>query len=561
MRSKSGRGKGQRDPVESPRRAITRRELVLSGASVVLASPFIIPTLERRGGAMAQTTVAGTPRKGGTLIQVISADPNSSNPSITTSVPDTTLGSLVYEGLTTIDEDFRAIPCLAQSWEVTPDGLRYTFKLVDAKWHDGKPFTSSDVKYTLEEVSAKYGARFKAASDLITNIGTPDPRTLVIELSKPYGPLLFSLSAYAGAALLPEHLFKGTNVLENPASLDKPVGTGPFILKEWRRGDRLVLERNPNYWQPDRPYLDQVVLKIIPDGGTRVLALKAGEVDYSYFYFFPPSRIKEAEADPKLQLREQAVPQDKVLIFNLRRKPFDNVKLREALLRATNREYIKKIVYHDLGNVMRNHMDSRLTWAHDPNVDLGKMYPFSIDAAKKALDEAGFKPDSRGKRLEVKLAFDSTDTDFGRMSQVLASMWGQAGVQLVFEGAPRNVIMDKVFAEWDFDATLQAYSTAGDPALGVSRLYLTSAIQKRPFLNVSGYSNPEIDALLEAGANQSDFKSRGEAYKKTAPILARDLPVIPLWETASINVASKRVRGKWAWSTGYSHWEDVWLEQ
>jgi peptide/nickel transport system substrate-binding protein len=531
-----------------------------SGARVALAAPFILSAIGPHAGAMAQAAATGTPRKGGTLIQVISADPNSSNPSITTSVPDTTLGSLVYEGVTTIDEDFRAVPCLAESWEITPDGLRYTFKLVDAKWHDGKPFTSADVKYTLEEVSTKYGARFKAAADLITSIDTPDARTLVIQLSKPYGPLLFSLSAYAGAAIVPAHLFKGTNVLENPASLDKPVGTGPFILKEWRRGDRLVLERNPNYWQPGKPYLDQIVLKIIPDGGTRVLALKAGEVDYSYFYFYPPSRIKEAQSDPRLQLREQAVPQDKVLIFNLRRKPFDNIKVREALLRATNREYIKKVIYHDLGNVPRNHMDSRLSWAHDANIDLGKMYAFSIDAAKKALDEAGIKPDSRGKRLEVKLAFDSTDTDFGRLSQVLAATWGQAGVQLVFEGAPRNVIMEKVFAEWDFDVTLQAYSTAGDPALGVARLYISSAIQKRPFLNVSGYSNPEIDALFDAGANQSDFASRGAAYKKAAPILARDLPVIPIWETASINVASTRVKGKWAWSTGYSHWEDVWLE-
>jgi peptide/nickel transport system substrate-binding protein len=558
MKSRSGKDKYQSNRVDSPRHGITRRDLVASSARITLAAPFI---LSARTPAMAQRATPGTPRKGGTLIQVISADPNSSNPNITTSVPDTTLGSLVYEGVTTIDEDFRAVPCLAESWEVTPDGLRYTFKLVDAKWQDGKPFTSADVKYTLEEVSARHGARFKAASDLITNIGTPDARTVVIELSKPYGPLLFSLSAYAGAAVLPGHLLKGTNVLENPASLDKPVGTGPFILKEWRRGDRLVLDRNPNYWQAGKPYLDQIVLKIIPDGGTRVLALKAGEVDYSYFYFYPPSRIKEALTDTKLQLREQAVPQDKVLIFNLRRKPFDNVKVREAVLRATNREYIKKVIYHDLGNVPRNHIDSRLTWAHDPNIDLSKMYAFSIDAAKKVLDEAGFKPDSRGKRMEVKLAFDSTDTDFGRMSQVLASMWGHAGVQLVFEGAPRNVMMDKVFAEWDFDVTLQAYSTAGDPALGVARLYISSAIQKRPFLNVSGYSNPEVDALFEAGANEADFKARGEAYKKAAPILARDLPVIPIWETASINVASVRVKGKWAWSTGYSHWEDVWLEQ
>jgi peptide/nickel transport system substrate-binding protein len=535
---------------------ITRRQLAALGLGAGFAASMPLGAL-LTGSAVAQQ---GTPRRGGTLVKALSADPASSNPGTTTSVTDTELGSLIYEGVTRIEEDFSVGPDLAESWTVSPDQLTYTFKLVQAKWHDGRDLTSEDVKFTIESVSSKYAARFKAAADLIASVSAPDPRTVVVVLKEPYGPFLFSMSAYGGCAVVPKHVFEGTNILENPASLDKPVGTGPFMLKEWRRGDRLVLERHPNYWRPNRPYLDQIVLKIIPDGGTRVLALKAGEVDYSYFYFFPPSRIPEAQADPKLQLREQAVPQDKVLIWNTRRKPFDDPLVRQAIYRATNMPYIHKVVYQGLGSVMKNHMDSRLAWAHDPGIDLTQMYPFNIEAAKAALEQAGVKAGSGGHRLDVRLAFDSTDTDFGRMSQVLASMWGQAGIKVVFQGTPRNAMLEQVFTNWDFDATLQAYSTGGDPALGVSRLYVSSAIQKRPFLNVSGYSNPEVDKGFEDGARLSETQERGRHYKSVAPILARDLPLFPLWQTASINVASRRVQGKWAWSTGYSHWEDVWID-
>jgi peptide/nickel transport system substrate-binding protein len=321
-----------------------------------------------------------------------------------------------------------------------------------------------------------------------------------------------------------------------------------------------VLEKNPNYWRPGKPYLDQVVLKIIPDGGSRVLAMKAGEIDYSYFYFFPVSRVAEAQADPNLQLRERASPEDKMVIWNLRKAPFDNPKVRQALMRATNTAYIQQVVYRKLGKVMVNHMDSRLTWAHDPSIDLTKMYPYDLKAAAAALDEAGLKAGPDGQRFTVRLTFDAADPDYGRMAQVLASSWGQIGVKLEFDAVPRPVMIDKVFNAWDFDATIQAYSTGGDPALGVSRLYVSSAIKKQPFQNVSGYSNPEIDKLFDEGATKSTPAARGEIYKQVQAILARDVPLIPIWETAAVNVARTRVHGEWAWSDGYSHWESVWVD-
>lgn len=536
-----------------------RRSFLISGARLSVGLPLMAAGLGPVE-AYAQTSPDDSkPKRGGSLVMAMSSDAASFNPNLSVVVSDHTAGGLIYEGLTDLGDDFIAQPALAKSWTISPDGLVYTFHLVEANWHDGKPFTSADVKYTLEQVSAKFGAKFTAVAAAIKSIETPDQRTVVITLSKPYGPLLFSLSAYNGAAVLPKHLFEGTNPPDNPATLTSPVGTGPFKLKEWQRGDRLVLERNPNYWRGEgRPYLDQIILRVIPDGGTRVSAMQAGEIDYSMYYFFPTSRIKDAQADPRLQLRDQGIPENKYVFFNLNNKPFDDVRVRQALLQATSRDYITKVVFQGLGRTMKNHIDSRLAWAFDPGIDLDKMYPTDVEAAKKLLLDAGINTASEP--LTVRLAYDSSNVDFGRMAQVLASMWSKVGIKAVVQGMPRNVMMDKVFVDREFDVTIQAYSTGGDPALGVARMYVTSAIQKRPFLNVSGYSNPEVDALFEQGANTSGFEARGVPYKKAAQILARDLPVIPIWETAAIDVASKKVHGSWARGTTYSGWDGVWVD-
>jgi peptide/nickel transport system substrate-binding protein len=123
------------------------------------------------------------------------------------------------------------------------------------------------------------------------------------------------------------------------------------------------------------------------------------------------------------------------------------------------------------------------------------------------------------------------------------------------------MMLPRAFTDWDFDATLQAYSTAGDPALGVSRLYVTSAIRKASFVNASGYSNPQVDQLFDEAAAASVQAERAMAYKQIEKILATDLPVFPIWQTAALNVASTRVQGKWAWSTGHDYLDEVWMNK
>ena len=239
---------------------VSRRQMAALGLGAM--SPLI--------GLRAQ---AAEPKRGGTLVIAIDSDPATVNPDVTTSVSDVSVGSLIYDSLMRVDENFEPVPSLASAWTVSPDKLTYTFKLVEAKWHDGKPFTSRDVKFTFENISAKYGSKFLAAAAQIKEIRTPDDRTVEIEMKRPFGPFLFSTTGYTNAAIMPEHLYAGTDALKNPATLSRPVGTGPFMMKDWVRGQTITLERNPNYWHRGRPYLDQVVFRLIPDTAARVLAL------------------------------------------------------------------------------------------------------------------------------------------------------------------------------------------------------------------------------------------------------------------------------------------------
>ena len=276
------------------------------------------------------------PVSGGTLIVGLGADAPTVNPALSSGIPDQLIGCSVYQGLTQMSaDDLQAQPLLAKSWTVSPDGLTYDFQLNAAKWHDGQPFTSEDVRFSLLEVNSKMSALFASAGRLIDTVETPAADRVVIKLKQPFGPLLLSLACSGGGAILPAHVFKGTNIPANPASTEKPVGTGPFKLTEWKRGDTIRLKRNADYWEPKKPYLDEVVLRIMPQPAARLQALQAGEVDFIPGYYFSLSNLAVVRKDPRIQLVTSGFPPGSTFIFlNDTRKPLDDPKVRQALFVA-----------------------------------------------------------------------------------------------------------------------------------------------------------------------------------------------------------------------------------
>ena len=198
-------------------------------------------------------SAADTPQRGGTLIIGNGDEPRVLAPNFSANVPDVMVGCMLYDGLVRFAPGFEIVPGLAKSWEISPDGLDYTFHLNPAKWSDGEALTSEDVKFTLTEISAKYGPKFSAAGKAIDHIDTPDPETVKIHLKQTFGPFLFSMVCEQNSGIMPKHVFAGSEILKNPALSTSPIGSGPFKLAEWVRGDHITMARNDTHWMAGSP--------------------------------------------------------------------------------------------------------------------------------------------------------------------------------------------------------------------------------------------------------------------------------------------------------------------
>src|SRR5437879_1750467 len=245
---------------------IDRRRFLKAGAGVI-ALPF------------AGSPALAEARRGGTLTVVTQGEPRTLVPLLDTNTQTRNISTKVTEGLLTYDADFTPRPLLATAWNATADGLEYAFTLrPGVKWHDGADFTSADVQFSLQALQ-KVGPRGRISFANLDRVETPDALTAVVKLSKPTPYFLKALSA-AESPIIPRHAYQADNLDGSPNN-NAPIGTGPFIFEEWKRGSHVSLRRNPHYWRPERPYLDRVVVKFVADPAAASAALETGEADTS----------------------------------------------------------------------------------------------------------------------------------------------------------------------------------------------------------------------------------------------------------------------------------------
>jgi|TARA_Y100000815_G_scaffold275270_1_gene312607 peptide/nickel transport system substrate-binding protein len=449
---------------------------------------------------------------------------------------------------------------LAEPWEIAEDGTKYTFSLKDAKWHDGKPFTSADVKYTLENVSGKFAPVFASAANRIVSIDTPDDKTAVIALSEPFGPFLMSLACPQGGAIMPEHLFAGTDPMTNPASNEAPVGTGPFKFAEWKRGDYIRLEANKDYWQEGKPYLDEVFAKAIPQAASRLQALKAGEVDFIPGYYVSASDYGLVRNTPGLKMENSGfAPGAKMLFLNNTSTPLDRKEVRQALMYATDRDFLYKAVWFETGGVGKAPFTTKLGWAANPDVDYREMYPYDVDKANAMLDAVGLPRGADGTRFDLTFVYTPSFGDVTQVAPAIKNMWKKIGVDVTLEAVEGSTFGDRIYSQKKYDLTIVGYTSYGDPALGIGRVFISTAIG-RPYGNASQYSNPEIDALFEKGAAATSLEERATFYREIQARMADELPMLTLQEYQHEDAASESLHGVWG-GQGYGRWGEAWLQQ
>ena len=494
------------------------------------------------------------PVRGGTVVQAISADPPTLNPGITTDTQAWSVMGKLFNGLTYLDGEYRSHPDLAESWDISRDGLTYTFRLRrDVRWHDGQPLTAADVKFTYLEVLAKYHPTGRLGFSTVAAIDTPDPHTVVIRLKRPFGAFLFMTNLNSGP-VLPRHLLEGSDVTTAEFNR-KPVGTGPFRLVEAAKGSHYVLERNPNYFKKGQPYLDRVVLRVMPNPASRVLAFERGEVDVLYSFFLPREHAARLKNTPGIVFKDYMLfPEVITLFFNLKdSRPLGDLRVRQAIAHAIDRQFIADKGYFGLSKPAVSPIPSTLGWAHNPRVPT---YPYDPARAAALLDEAGYKGPER---MTLRLAYDPANSAVNRAAEIVAQQLRAVGITVRQTPMERSLMIDKVFKQYEFDLFIHNYTTYGDPAIGVTRAYDCDNIRPAPFVNVSRYCNPKVDELFAKAAASADRTERARYYAEAQELILRDLPTIPLLEYGDTNVARPRVRNIFLSRSAHERWDEVWV--
>jgi peptide/nickel transport system substrate-binding protein len=421
------------------------------------------------------------------------------------------------------------------------------------KWHDGRDFTSADVKFTFEEILPKFHPRTSTTfKRLELTVDAPDPLTATLTLKQPYAPLLIQMSVFE-APVMPMHLYQGTDPTTNPAN-QAPVGTGPFKFAEWNRGTSIKVVRNDKYWDTEKPYLDSIIFQVVPQGPNRSTGLETGELDFVLDFYLPKADVGRLSANTNLiSKRGQGAPAIDFVMFNVKHPVLANKQVRQALASAVNRQTQVQQAMGGLGRPGSGAFGDGFRWLVNPDVSYDKLYPFNADKAKQMLAAAAVPANTT-----LRLTYDAARPNFVTGAQIIKDNLRQGGINVDLQPLERTVMIDKIFTQKDFDLTLQSYFSSGDPSIGYHRLYLTNT-GNAPFVNASGYSNPQVDDLLTKASVAPTQDERAPIYKQLQTILNDDLPALILYDESGVDFATKKLNALWTSIDSRNRWDVVWL--
>ena len=491
--------------------------------------------------ASAVGAARATPSRGGTLRLVMATESANLIPIDNTFGTTGIIGPKVNEGLLTYDLKFNPVPQLATGWKVSADGLTIEFDLrKGVTWHDGQPFTSEDVAFsilTLKQVHPRGRATFAN----VTAVETPDPLKAIIRLSKP-APYVLGAFAASESPIVAKHIYEGKDISSNPANA-APIGTGPFVFKEWVKGSHIILERNPNYWDAPKPYLDRIVVRFIPDANARSAAFAAGEIDFGGDTPVPRSEIETLKASAALDVVSDGyayLGNQSQLVYNLDNPILANVDVRRAIAHAIDLKQVLAVAWYGQGVVSPTPITPALEAFYDPSI---QPYAHDPDKAAELLDKAGY-PLKDGKRFALRALHNPFADANARAVAYVRQALGRLGIEVDVQNLDFATYVKTVYTDRAFDIEIENLGNSFDPTLGVQRVYWSKNFKPGlGFSNGAHYSNPEVDRLLEAAAVEPDAAKRRDLWVAFQKIVADELPVLNLLSNYSYTIASKTVQG------------------
>jgi len=495
------------------------RRKFLAAASAAGVVPGLLP-----GSAGAQT-----PKRGGTLRTIINPEPPSLITALNVQFPVQVVGSKIYQSLLRYDFNLKPYPCLARSWTVSPDGRVYTFTLQDkVTWHDGEPFSADDVVFSAWKMLPETHPRWRISSDRLESVKALDPYTVQFTLKQPFSAFISTFLSF-GCPMLPKHIYDGKDYRTNPAN-STPIGTGPFKLKEWKKGSFIHLVRNDNYWDPGKPYLDEVIYDVVPDSAQRVAAIETGRVDLvqnNDIEYFDVPRLKQQKNLVFTTKGNEVVSPIAWMDINLRLPKFQDKRFRKAMLHALDRQFIVNKLYFGLGKVANGPVAST-TLFYDEKALV--KYPYDPQKAIALMDEMGLKPDAKGVRQRVNVLALPYGEVWTRQAELVKQQFGKVGIEVTIETTDSAGWFQRD-SNWEFELSFNFVGQFMDPAIGVARVYLSSNIRKGVLAtNVEGYINPKIDELFARGATAPNAEEAQKIYSEIQHIISDDVPVLYLTE-------------------------------
>jgi peptide/nickel transport system substrate-binding protein len=462
-----------------------------------------------------------------TLVVVIESSPANLDPRIGKDAQSERIGELIFDSLVRKDEHFNITPGLAERWE-TPDPQTYIFHLHHGiRFHDGRPLTARDVKWTLDTMRNGSLATVKgAAYKLVDRVETPDDFTVTLHLSEPYAPLLWNLTGGAFGVV--------------PYGSDKnfsraPIGSGPFRFVRLSPDSEVELVRNDDYWG-EHAGIARLLFKIVPDATTRVLELRKGSADIAVTSL-SPDIVETLRRDSRLTIQEQPGSSLQYLAFNLRDPILKDVRVRQALAYAIDRKPVLHYLFHDQARLA----DSILPpehWAYNGDV---AHYSYDPEKANAVLDAAGYTRGADGVRFHLTMKTSNTDETTRLLAVVLQQQLRRVGIALDIRSYEFATFFADVMKGQFQLYTLRwvGYSNQ-DPDILEDVFHSASFPPKRD--NRGFYANPMVDRLIDAGRRSTNQQQRKQIYAQVQRILAEDLPYIDLWYFDSVVVHSPRVR-------------------
>lgn len=462
-----------------------------------------------------------------TLTMVIESNPTNLDPRIGTDGQSEFIDELIFDSLVRKGPNFNLEPNIAERWEI-PDPQTYIFRIRKGiRFHDGRPLTAKDIKWTLDTTRDGSLRTIKGATYyLVDKIEAPDDLTLIIHLKEPFAPLLWNLSEGA------------LGIIPYGSSKDfaaHPVGTGPYRFVRFDPDNQVILERNEAYWGP-KPAVQRLRFAVVPDATTRALELRKGSADLAAPNSFPPDMVRALAREPKIAVERHPGSSLAYMAFNLRDPILKALRVRQALAYAIDRQTIVHYLLNDSARLS----DSVLPpehWAYDPDV---AHYPFDPDKANALLDAAGYPRKKDGVRFHLTMK-TSTVEDTRLLAAVLQQQLRRVGIALdirSFEFA--TFYSDIVKGSFQMYSLRWIGYTNQDPDIFDDAFSTASFAPKRA--NRGYYSNPEMDRLIEEGRRTLDPQQRKRIYGEVQRILARDLPYIDLWYLDNVLVHTARVR-------------------